>query len=134
MIESVDFDTEQRTDPLGRVHRDRPRHDRGHEAVKLMILIEDQFAGVEITGDDADRMEVVGDLIRYLIEFEGGDSSAARSVLTPKADTASTPEGEVVLADHNYGTCIAERDRLPSLNLDLGGDCQQSAARHCGGA
>ena len=42
------------------------------DRLELMILIEDQFAGVEITGDDADRMEVVGDLIRYLIDSRAG--------------------------------------------------------------
>ena len=36
------------------------------DRLELMILIEDQFAGVEITDDDVDQMEVVGDLIRYL--------------------------------------------------------------------
>ena len=34
--------------------------------LELMILIEDQFPGVEITDYVADQMEVVGDLIRYL--------------------------------------------------------------------
>jgi len=36
------------------------------DRLELMILIEDQFAGVEITGNDADQMEVVGDLVRYI--------------------------------------------------------------------
>jgi len=36
------------------------------DRLELMMLIEDQFAGVEITDDDADQMEVVGDLIRYI--------------------------------------------------------------------
>jgi acyl carrier protein len=36
------------------------------DRVELMILIEDQFPGLEITDYDADQMEVVGDLIRYL--------------------------------------------------------------------
>ena|SRR5437899_6969969 len=36
------------------------------DRLELMILIEDQFAGVEITDGDADQMEVVGDLIRYI--------------------------------------------------------------------
>jgi acyl carrier protein len=31
-----------------------------------MILIEDAFTGVEIKDDDADQIEVVGDLIRYI--------------------------------------------------------------------
>jgi acyl carrier protein len=31
-----------------------------------MIVIEDQFAGMEITDADIDQIEVVGDLIRYI--------------------------------------------------------------------
>jgi acyl carrier protein len=34
--------------------------------LELMILMEDKFPGVEITNKDADQMEVVGDLIRYI--------------------------------------------------------------------
>jgi acyl carrier protein len=34
--------------------------------VELLILIEDQFVGVEFMDDDADQIETVGDLIRYL--------------------------------------------------------------------
>ena len=30
------------------------------------MVVEDQFAGVEITGADVDRIKVVGDLIRHL--------------------------------------------------------------------
>jgi acyl carrier protein len=48
------------------------------DRLELMMLIEDQFAGVEITDDDADQMEVVGDLIRY-IEDENVTPDSARS-------------------------------------------------------
>jgi acyl carrier protein len=34
--------------------------------LELMILMEDQFPGVEITNKDADQIEVVGDLIRHI--------------------------------------------------------------------
>jgi len=34
------------------------------DRVELVIAIEDQFAGVEITDDDVDQIHVVGDLIR----------------------------------------------------------------------
>jgi len=40
--------------------------------IDLLILIEDEFAGVEIMDDDADQIETVGDLIRY-IEDVGSD-------------------------------------------------------------
>jgi acyl carrier protein len=31
-----------------------------------MLAIEDQFTGVEITDDDVEQIQVVGDLIRHL--------------------------------------------------------------------
>jgi acyl carrier protein len=45
------------TDDLGADWLDR---------LEVMIAVEDQFAGVEITDDDVDRIEVVGDLIRHI--------------------------------------------------------------------
>jgi acyl carrier protein len=36
------------------------------DRLELMMAIEDQFAGVEITDDDVDRIERVGDLIRHI--------------------------------------------------------------------
>ncbi len=36
------------------------------DRLELMILIEDRFPGVEITNNDADQIEVVGDLIRHI--------------------------------------------------------------------
>jgi acyl carrier protein len=38
------------------------------DRVELMLAIEDQFAGVEITDDDVEQIQVVGDLIRHLIQ------------------------------------------------------------------
>jgi acyl carrier protein len=40
--------------------------------MELLMLIEDQFVGVEIMDDDADQIETVGDLIRY-VEEVGSD-------------------------------------------------------------
>jgi acyl carrier protein len=37
-----------------------------YDRLELMILIEDAFIGVEIRDDDADQIEVVGDLIRHI--------------------------------------------------------------------
>lgn len=45
------------------------------DRVELVIAIEDQFAGVEITDDDVDRMNVVADLIRC-IEQPAGERTA----------------------------------------------------------
>jgi acyl carrier protein len=36
------------------------------DRVELMLAIEDQFAGVEITDDDVEQIQAVGDLIRHL--------------------------------------------------------------------
>jgi acyl carrier protein len=36
------------------------------DCLELMILIEDQFDGVEMTDDDVDQIAVVGDLIRHI--------------------------------------------------------------------
>jgi acyl carrier protein len=36
------------------------------DRLELMIMIEDRFGGLEITEDDVDQIEVVGDLIRYV--------------------------------------------------------------------
>src|SRR5690242_3596858 len=41
-----------------------------YDCLELMILIEDAFTGVEITDDDADQIEVVGDLIRHIEDYE----------------------------------------------------------------
>jgi acyl carrier protein len=36
------------------------------DRVELMLAIEDKFAGVEITDDDVEQIQLVGDLIRHL--------------------------------------------------------------------
>ena len=48
------------------------------DRLELMILIEDEFAGVEITDNDADQLEVVGDLIRH-IEITNNEQRAVKS-------------------------------------------------------
>src|SRR5215472_13414867 len=45
------------TDDLGADWLDR---------LELMMAVEDQFAGMEITDDDVNRIELVGDLIRHI--------------------------------------------------------------------
>jgi acyl carrier protein len=42
------------------------------DRLELMIVIEDQFPAVEITDDDVDQIDVVGDLIRY-VETAGNE-------------------------------------------------------------
>ena len=48
-----------------------------------MILIEEQFLAGEITGNDADQMEVVGDLIRYVEGMIVRDGCTAPTPVTP---------------------------------------------------
>ena len=36
------------------------------DRIELMLAIEAKFAGVEITDDDVEQIQVVGDLIRHL--------------------------------------------------------------------
>jgi acyl carrier protein len=36
------------------------------DRVEMMLAIEDQFAGVEITDDDVQQIQVVGDLVQHL--------------------------------------------------------------------
>jgi acyl carrier protein len=36
------------------------------DRVELMLAIEDKFAGVEITDDDVEQIQVVGDLVQHL--------------------------------------------------------------------
>jgi acyl carrier protein len=50
------------------------------DRLELMIAIEDQFADVEITDDDADQIDVVGDLIRHL-ENVGNAKRRRRPIL-----------------------------------------------------
>jgi acyl carrier protein len=42
------------------------------DRLELMILIEDEFADIEISENDANQIEVVGDLIRILESPAGG--------------------------------------------------------------
>lgn len=47
-------------------------HDLGADwldRLELMILVEDHFPGLHITDEDADKIRVVGDLIRYITSW-----------------------------------------------------------------
>jgi acyl carrier protein len=52
------------------------------DRLELMIVIEDQFVDVEITDDDVDRIDVVGDLMRH-IESAGHERRQRRVVEKP---------------------------------------------------
>ena len=75
------------TDDLGADWLDR---------LDLMIAVEDQFAGVEITDDDVDRIEVVGDLIRHIETLDSdrrrrGTAPVARNLFGPRLARAIKP-------------------------------------------
>jgi acyl carrier protein len=52
------------------------------DRLELMIVIEDQFADVEMTDDAVHQIDVVGDLIRH-IESVGNERRQRRIVQTP---------------------------------------------------
>jgi acyl carrier protein len=62
IAEYLGIETKQVTDEahFGEFGMDR------YDCLELMILIEDAFIGVEITDNDIDQIEFVGDLIRHI--------------------------------------------------------------------
>ena len=74
------------TDDLGADWLDR---------LELMIAVEDQFAGVEITADDVDRIELVGDLIRHIEALDSDrrprDAAVFRNLFLPHVTRAMKP-------------------------------------------
>jgi|AmaraimetFIIA100_FD_contig_41_12001488_length_1637_multi_6_in_0_out_0_2 acyl carrier protein len=61
------------TDDLGADWLDR---------LELMIAVENQFAGVEITDGDVDRIEVVADLIRHIETIDGESRPGATPAIS----------------------------------------------------
>jgi acyl carrier protein len=61
--------------------------------LELMIKIEDRFAGLELTKDDADQIKVVGDLIRYIGSWVNGGRShgGSRPIDMSQNPTKSDP-------------------------------------------
>jgi acyl carrier protein len=47
------------------------------DRLELLILIEDEFAGVEISDGDSDQIQTVGDLIRYIEDVQVGSRRAS---------------------------------------------------------
>jgi acyl carrier protein len=75
------------TDDLGADRLDR---------LELMIAVEDQFAGVEITDDDVERIELVGDLIRHIETWDKerrrrGASPVFRNLFGPHVSRVLKP-------------------------------------------
>jgi acyl carrier protein len=82
------------------------------DRLELMILIEDEFAGVEITDNDADQFKVVGDLIRH-IETTNNEQRAVKS---PRNAGPVLPESCLPVGD---------ADRQPSAGKCV--ECSRSA-------
>jgi acyl carrier protein len=51
------------------------------DRLELLILIEDQFAGVELMDGEADQIESVGDLIRYIEDARVGSMTPRHRAL-----------------------------------------------------
>jgi acyl carrier protein len=74
-------------------------HDLGADwldRLELMMAVEDQFAGVEITDGDADQIEVVGDLIRLIRAIDNerrreGAAPVIRNLFGPRVARAVRP-------------------------------------------
>ena len=74
-------------------------HDLGADwldRLELMMAVEDQFAGVEITDGDVDQIEVVGDLIRLIKAIDnerrrGGAAPVIRNLFGPRVARAVRP-------------------------------------------
>jgi acyl carrier protein len=104
------------TDDLGADWLDR---------LDLMIAVEDQFAGVEITDDDVDQIEIVGDLIRHI---ETLDSDRRRRAAAPVARNLFGPR----LAGAMKPTKQQERcDEAALFFLRLAADPMRSLTGWC---
>jgi acyl carrier protein len=74
-------------------------HDLGADwldRLELMMAVEDQFAGVEITDGDVDQIEVVGDLIRLIKAIDNerrrrGAAPVIRNLFGPRVARAVRP-------------------------------------------
>ena len=104
------------TDDLGADWLDR---------LDLMIAVEDQFSGVEITDDDADRIEFVGDLIRHI---ETWDNERRRRGAAPLFRNLFGPQvARVLKPAKQQESC----DEAALLFLRLAGDPMRSLAGWC---
>jgi acyl carrier protein len=66
------------------------------DRLDLMIAVEDQFAGVEITDDDIDRIQAVGDLVRHIETLDSerrrrGAASELHNLFGPHVACAVKP-------------------------------------------
>jgi acyl carrier protein len=69
------------------------------DRLELMMMVEDQFPGVEITDDEVHRIKVVGDLIRYIEAVDNerrgrGAAPVVRNLFGPRLARAVRPTNQ----------------------------------------
>jgi acyl carrier protein len=102
------------TDDLGADWLDR---------LELMMVVEDQFAGVEITDADVDQIEVVGDLIRHI---ETLDNERRRRGAAPVIRKLFGPRLARAMSKRQEGC-----EQVALLFLRLGGDAMRNLIGWC---
>jgi len=95
------------------------------DRLELMMMVEDQFAGVEITDADVDQIEVVGDLIRHFETLDNerrrrGAAPVIRKLFGPRLARAMKP------AKQQEGC-----EQVALLFLGLGGDAMRNLIGWC---
>jgi acyl carrier protein len=101
-------------------------HDLGADWLdrhELMMVVEDQFAGVEITDADVDQIEVVGDLIRHIETVDNerrqqGVAPVTRKLFGPRLARATTKQQE-------------DWEQVALFFLRLGGDAMRNLIGWC---
>ena len=115
---------------IGRVTDDAHfTHDLGADwldRLELMVAVEDQFVGVEITDDEVDRIELVGDLIRHIETWDNvrrrrGAAPVFRNLFGPHVARVLKP------AKQQQESC----DEAALFFLRLAGDATRSLTGWC---
>jgi acyl carrier protein len=95
------------------------------DRLELMMVVEDQFAGVEITGADVDRIKVVGDLIRHI---ETVDKERRRQGAAPVVRKLFGPRlAHTVKLTKQQKGC----EEVALFFLRLGGDAMRNLVGWC---
>ncbi len=103
-------------------------HDLGADwldRLELMMAVEDQFAGVEITDGDVDQIEVVGDLIRLIKAIDNerrrrGAAPVIRNLFGPRVARAVRPTKQQ-----------KGREEVALFFLRVGGDAMRNLIGWC---
>ena len=95
------------------------------DRLALMMAVEEQFAGLEITDDDVDRIQVVGDLIRHI---EMADNERRRQGAAPVIRKVFGPDLARAVRPSKHQKGCAE---LALFFLRLGGDAMRGLIGWC---